>query len=239
MDRREFLLGEAGRVVVVFTELRDGDFSQPTTAAGAAELRRRRAQITRFPWFWCRQMHGCQVGSYPQDMPGYSADALITDQPEVALSITVADCVPIAVWSSRGALAAIHAGWRGLQAGVVGQAVSQLEALAAGPDSRPSVLHALVGPHICPNCYEFSRPDAAQLQHNWGADVLAVTPGGGHPSKAQLNLALIVQRALTAAGVDHIQWLNSCSSCDSARWFSHRARAASQRNAMVLWRESV
>lgn len=187
---------------------------------------------------WGRQMHGSQVGIYKEDMPGSPVDALITDQPEVALGITVADCVPIAVWSSRGALAAIHAGWRGLQAGVVANAVRQLLALEAGHDHSSSVLRALVGPHICLGCYEFSQPDAAELQHRWGSDVLTVAHDGQKSPKAHLNLALITRRALNEAGVGDVQLLDSCSSCDSDRWFSYRARAESQRNAMVAWREA-
>lgn len=229
--------------MVAQTERSDGDFGSHSSSDSISDsdrdLSARRQQIAPVPWVRCQQVHGAQVAvveqagvveregaASPPAVP--EADALVTNQAGIALSITTADCAPIAVWTSEGAVAAIHAGWRGLDAGIVGRAVAELVSLqptSAGPN-------AFVGPHICAGCYEFSPEDAAGLCDQWGEDILCIRQG-----RHSLDLRLVAARALAQAGVGHVTHLDSCSSCDAERWFSHRARAETQRNAMVVWWE--
>jgi YfiH family protein len=131
------------------------------------------------------------------------ADALWTDEPGRPLLALSADCVPIAVVAlgRQHALAVVHAGWRGLAAGVVGTAV---EALPEGPKA------AIVGPAIGPCCYEVG-PEVAR---RFDADLV---------SGRLLDLWTASERALRRAGVEHVDRVDLCTRCRSDRFFSHRA----------------
>src|SRR5690606_23932449 len=92
-----------------------------------------------------RQVHGAACAAAPVT-PGVEADAIISADPGTVLSIRVADCVPILLADRRGrAVGAVHAGWRGVIAGVVPQAIA---ALQQRHDVKPDELVAAVGPCI-------------------------------------------------------------------------------------------
>ena len=97
-----------------------------------------------------RQVHGRDVAvlrGIPDEPP--PADAVITDQPGLAIAVQVADCVPVLLADlAGGRVAAVHAGWRGVVADVVGAALDEM-----APAGR---VQAWVGPAICPSCYEVS-----------------------------------------------------------------------------------
>lgn len=99
-----------------------------------------------------RQVHGRDVvvlEAVPAEPP--DADAVVTAAPGLALGTQVADCVPILLADvARGRIAAVHAGWRGVAANVVGAALDAL-------DSAPDDVQAWIGPAICPACYEVSE----------------------------------------------------------------------------------
>src|SRR4029453_7601064 len=115
------------------------------------ELADLRARVVDRPWFWLRQVHGGTV--VDADDPrgaGAEAGAAVTGSSELALAIHTADCVPMALVAPREALlGAVHAGWRGLVAGVVEATADRLRARGA------TDLVAVVGPCITPEHYEF------------------------------------------------------------------------------------
>lgn len=87
------------------------------------------------------------------------ADIAVTDDPAVAVSVRAADCVPILLADRRsGAVAAIHAGWKGTAAGA---AIVAVRALTSRYDARPADVIAAVGPGIGPCCYEVG-PDLSE-----------------------------------------------------------------------------
>lgn len=97
-----------------------------------------------------RQVHGRDVALLRDiaDEPP-AADAIVTDQAGLAIAVQVADCVPVLLADlAGGRVAAVHAGWRGVVADVVGAAIEELTPRGA--------VHAWVGPAICPSCYEVS-----------------------------------------------------------------------------------
>jgi len=101
-----------------------------------------------------KQVHGREVavvgGDVQRERP--DADALVSNQPDAALVVRAADCVPLLIGDSRtGAVGAVHAGWRGTAAGV---AVAAVEAMAREFGSRPADLVVAIGPAIGPCCYE-------------------------------------------------------------------------------------
>jgi polyphenol oxidase len=139
--------------------LRGGPSAQPVawTQATAALGGGRLDQLIRV-----RQVYGADVrvlkkGVIPrravEDLP--EADAIISDDPNLILSVQVADCVPILIADPHsGAVAAVHAGWRGTCAGIAGAAVA---AMVREFDARPSAMVAAIGPSIGPCCYTVGR----------------------------------------------------------------------------------
>ena len=101
------------------------------------------------------QVHGRAVVVVRRGQPPQQpceADALVSDSPEVAIAVRAADCVPLLMCDGRsGAVAAVHAGWRGTAARA---AVAALDALTHEFGTRPGDVVAAIGPAIGPCCYE-------------------------------------------------------------------------------------
>ena len=153
------------------------------------------------------QVHSARVRQAEPAMRGEHADGLWTDEPGLPLLAMSADCLPIAlarIDGSRPAVAVLHAGWRGLLEGI---AASGLEALGGGN------LAAAIGPGIGPCCYEVGEEVAAPFRERFGHDVVR----GG-----RLDLWTSAERALRAAGVDHVERLDRCTACEPETFFSHR-----------------
>jgi YfiH family protein len=174
-----------------------------------------------------RQVHGSRVirAGAPVE-PSAEADAVVTTAPGVAACVSVADCVPILLADpGSGAVAAVHAGWRGTIARIGAEAVRALEALGAAPER----LLAAVGPSIGPCCYEVS----SDLAERFRAEVGPVVTGGGAP---RLDLWAANRLVLEAAGLlpDRIELLRRCTSCERELFFSHR-RDAGQTGRQVAF----
>jgi polyphenol oxidase len=139
------------------------------------------------------------------------ADGQVSTRPGVAATVLVADCLPVAL-AAPEAVAMVHAGWRGLAAGVLEAGV---RALGAGP------VTAAIGPGIGPCHYAV------------GDDVRA-TFG---TSDATLDLKAVARARLEAAGVEEVHDCGLCTACDAERFFSHRRdRGLTGRQAGVAWR---
>jgi purine-nucleoside/S-methyl-5'-thioadenosine phosphorylase / adenosine deaminase len=142
------------------------------------------------------QVHGADVlirraGDAPMTTPP-DADIIVSDDPTVAIAIQTADCVPILIADRRtGAVAAAHAGWRGLAAGVPRVTV---EALAREFGSRPGDLVAAAGPSIGACCYEVG-PEVHRrfAEAGWPESTMSgwffrrAQPARGNPSMAGLR----------------------------------------------------
>ncbi|MEN3281220.1 MAG: purine-nucleoside/S-methyl-5-thioadenosine phosphorylase / adenosine deaminase [Solirubrobacteraceae bacterium] len=154
-----------------------------------------------------RQVHGTRV---VVDAEGIEeADGQVTTARGVAAMVLAADCLPVAL-AGREAVAMVHAGWRGLSAGV----------LEAGVEAAGAV-SAAIGPGIGPCCYAV------------GDDVRAVF-GTTEPT---LDLKAIARARLEAAGVREVHDCGLCTSCDAERFFSHRRdRGVTGRQAGLAWR---
>ncbi len=209
----------------------DGDFRIDQPAAVLAE--RRRAFVD-LPWVWVRQVHGARVvtvdAANVEAVCGIEADALVTATPGLALAVHTADCVPVVLASPAGVIGVVHAGWRGIAAGVVGAAVEAMEALGAPRDG----LSVAVGPHIGPECYEFGPEELARLEAQLGASCgLRSRTLDGSPA---LDLRAALAAAARRAGVSGpVPTTPACTSCDADRYYSHRARAERARMATVAW----
>lgn len=160
-----------------------------------------------------RQVHGAAVVRAEACLDTAAppeADAVVSVTRGVGACVVTADCVPllIAVRDGRG-VAAVHAGWRGLAAGVVEAGVAALAA-AAGAD--PSELAAGIGPHARACCYEVDTPvlDALAERH---AEALATSTRPARPGHALLDLGAVARAALLRAGLDSAAVGNAASAC--------------------------
>jgi purine-nucleoside/S-methyl-5'-thioadenosine phosphorylase / adenosine deaminase len=152
------------------------------------------------------------------------ADAVLTDDPACALAVQVADCVPILIADRRtGAVAAVHAGWRGSAAAVVGAATA---GLVAAFGSRPADLVAALGPSIGPCCYEVG-PEVRDAFLAAGHDNASVArwferrPDG----RFLLDLWTTTRDQLLAAGLQagHVHAVRLCTAHEIGRFHSYRA----------------
>jgi YfiH family protein len=166
-----------------------------------------------------RQVHGDRVLVAREPWPASArpeADAVVSATRGVAACVSVADCVPVLLADPRGgAVAAVHAGWRGSIARIAARAV---EALAREAGARPCDLIAAIGPSIGPCCYEVAEDLAARFAAELGDDVVRVGPGA-----PRLDLWLANERALREAGLGgaSVDRLDRCTACDPGL-FSHR-----------------
>lgn len=184
-----------------------------------AHVRENRARVAAWagaPVAWATQVHGRAVhvvdGAAPGDTVG-DADALVSGLRGTGVGVLVADCVPVLLAdAAAGVVGAVHAGRRGLVAGVLQAAVASM--VARGAD--PARVRAAVGPAISGARYEVPE----QLQH----EVVAVVPetacrtDRGTPG---LDLPAGAAAVLRRAGVADVLVTGWCTDSDD-RFFSHR-----------------
>lgn len=184
---------------------------------------------------WLYQVHGAdaRVVSFddlPGPGPGAEGDALVTSEVGLPLSVMGADCASVAL-VAPGAVAAVHAGWRGLAAGVIGAAVDRLRdvgARAGGGDVR-----AVLGPCIRVGAYEFGSGPLEDLVHRFGPSVRGVTRDGA----PAFDLPAAVRSELARAGVADLDDVEICTAT-SPDYFSHRRDARTGRQAMIVTRRA-
>ena len=166
----------------------------------------------------CYQVHGRDVACEPAPGDRPRADGVATAVPGVAAVVLTADCLPVAL-VAEGAVAMVHAGWRGLAAGVVDRGVSALRRLgAAGP------VRAAIGPGAGGCCYEVGDEVRAAF-----ADVPEARLG------RNIDLKVVAAARLRAAGVEDIHDTGLCTMCDR-RFFSHRREEGTTgRQGGVAW----
>jgi len=193
-----------------------------------AENRRRMAAAAGAPppetWTWLHQVHGSAV-LVVQGAPGPgsppTADAAVTAVPGRPLVVVTADCAPL-VLANDHALGVVHAGHRGLLAGVVEAAVEALARIGRGP------VRAFLGPCIRPDAYEFGADDLAPLVQRFGPAVASRTAWG----TPALDVPAAVGAALARVGVGDLADCGICTSA-SADHFSHRRDGRTGRQATL------
>lgn len=173
------------------------------------------------------QVHGRAVarvrdGLAAAALAEVKADGLCTDVAGAALGVFVADCVPLVLADPRtGACAAVHAGWRGVVAGVAGAAVAEM---AAAYGSRPEDLRVAMGPAIGVCCFEVGEEVAsafAGLRPGGGAGV--IDPRSGAKPHIDLRRALTLELLGLGIPGGQIEAATFCTRCDPAgRFYSYR-----------------
>ncbi|MCK9396868.1 MAG: peptidoglycan editing factor PgeF [Methylobacter sp.] len=176
---------------------------------------------------WLDQIHSNRAVPAVTTEPLRQADASYTAEPGVVCAVLTADCLPLLVCTADGSqAAAIHAGWRGLLAGVIGNTVSAMQ---------NSDLLVWLGPAIGPDCFEvdaevrdaFLQKSAAFVtafkQHSngkWLADIYQL---------ARIDLAML--------GIDKVYGGGFCTVTEQERFYSYRRDKQTGRMATLIWRE--
>jgi purine-nucleoside/S-methyl-5'-thioadenosine phosphorylase / adenosine deaminase len=189
------------------------------------------------PLLTLRQVHGAVVRVAGDDgaAPREEGDALVVDRPGVAVGVWVADCLPILICdATTRTAAAVHAGWRGTVAGVVGRAI---EVLRRRRDARPGDLSVAMGPAIGPCCFEVGDEVVTALLSAFPDAGAAIRPG----AKTRIDLVEANRIQALAAGVpaDRIQASGLCTMCrpDLLESYRRDGAAAGRMAGLIAWRE--
>ena len=200
-----------------------------------AENRRLLRQWLPAEPLWLNQVHGCEVACFPspEGRGEISADAAVAFQPGEVRAVLTADCLPVLFCDEAGTVvAAAHAGWRGLAAGV-------LEATVAAMDTPPERILAWLGAAIGPNAFEVGGEvrEAFISQHPLaGIAFRPSLPGtlDEAPRKWLADLYTLARIRLAALGVTRVHGGGSCTYSDT-RFYSYRREARTGRMASVIW----
>jgi YfiH family protein len=203
---------------------------EPECVAANRERVAERVGISRERFAQGRQVHGTAVrrlreGPEPGEEPA-PADGQATSAHGVAPVVLVADCLPVAL-AADGAVAMVHAGWRGLAGGVLEAGVAALcELGGAGP------VEAAIGPGAGGCCYEVGTEVVEAFAGQ--PEAVRGLPDGTH----RLDLKLAARKRLLAAGVGPVHDVGICTLCaDPTLLFSHRRDGGrTGRQAGVAWR---
>lgn len=166
----------------------------------------------------CHQVHGSEVHVAPVPS-GAKGDALLSDRPGLPIGVYVADCVPILLEDRRtGAVAAVHAGWRGTALGVVREAVQRMRE-AFG--TEPADCVAAIGPSILACCYQVGTEVVQALEG---------LPEAGRVVRRGADLRVDLQEAnrqwLAACGLGRVYVSGLCTACREDWFFSYRRDGA-------------
>lgn len=157
------------------------------------------------------QVHGAVVEQHHAGWQGWlrmrGVDGHVTNVPGTALVITVADCTPIFIAHPAGAVAALHAGWRGTAARILDVGLDLLESIGYPADE--CAIH--LGPAICASCYEV------------GPEVLTAVFGQSHTSHGQLDIRAVLTEHAHKRRMASVASSTWCTRCDRDHFFSHRA----------------
>ena len=173
------------------------------------------------------QNHGVEIRHITSANAGEraSGDGMVTSEPGIALGIFTADCVPILMADKeRRVIGALHAGWRGLIAGIVDSGLRSMNSFGA----RTRNLQVAMGPSIGLCCFEVD----ASLGERFAREI----PGAvrhrraGLPGKAYLDLRGIIKDQFETAGVEleNIWSVGPCTKCEADKFFSRRAAGGRQ-----------
>ncbi len=178
---------------------------------------------------WLNQVHGMVVanagmaGCLPQ------ADACIASRAGAVCVVMTADCLPVLLCDERGSVVgAVHAGWRGLCAGILEQAVQSMNV-------APQNLMAWLGPAIGPQAFEVG--DDVRSAFIAGQPLAAAAFAAKIPGKWLADIYQLARLRLNALGVTQIYGGNWCTFTDSARFFSFRRDGNTGRMGTFIWME--
>ena len=180
---------------------------------------------------WLTQVHGTRVVAAAGTPPGTEADGSFTDRTGVVCAVLTADCLPVFLCDRAATrVAVVHAGWRGLAAGVVEQG---LAAMGVSLDMSGDQVFAWLGPAIGPQAFEVGdevRQAFVSRQPEAAAAFRKNTSG-----RYYADIYALARLRLTAAGVTQVYGGEYCTYTESQRFFSYRRDGQTGRMAALIW----
>lgn len=188
-------------------------------AVGASERRR----------LYVHQVHGDAVETATDTVAfdcGRKADAIVTRDVAAVAAVRVADCVPVLLATVDGrCVAAVHAGWRGVVAGVALRAVDRLRdeyRRGVSVDTTVPPVVAAIGPSISFSAFEVGPEVAAEFERVFAGEAHFLLRSSQNAGKAMIDLRQGLRMQLRSAGVTGIDMSEQCTVANAAEFFSHR-----------------
>lgn len=214
-----------GASVGPYASLNLADHVGDDPAAVRANRARLRALLPTEP-VWLEQVHGTDVLRV-ETGGARRADAAVSRAPGTVCAVLTADCLPVLLADRAGTVvAAAHAGWRGLSAGV-------LERTVVAMDTDPGQLLAWLGPAIGPDAFQVGDEVRAAFLAADAAAAAAFRPDG--PGKWRADLYALARQRLARAGVQAVYGGGLCTFSDPGRFFSYRRDGTTGRMASLIW----
>jgi YfiH family protein len=188
---------------------------------------------------WLTQVHGTAVvdaevvgGTVP------TADASTALAADAVCAVLVADCLPVLFADAAGrGVAAAHAGWRGLAAGVLQATVTRLrQRIAASSGDAQTTIIAWLGPAIGPSRFEVGPEVLLAMQQDLPLAARAFTTSAG--GKYHADLYALARQALAQCGVEAVYGGGLCTASDAQRFYSFRRDGPTGRHAALIWRHA-
>ena len=173
---------------------------------------------------WLTQVHGAAVIDLDEERTSLKGDAAITRAARTVCVVGAADCMPVFLTDKAGTVvAAVHAGWRGLSAGVIEAAVAAMKA-------PPAQVLAWLGPAIGPRAYEVGEDVREAFASHPDAFSAPTRPGHW-----LLDLYAVARARLSAMGVGRVYGGGFCTYSEAARFYSYRRDRTKERMAALIW----
>ena len=173
---------------------------------------------------WLTQVHGCDVSSDAQALS--EADACVSTRPGRVCVVMTADCLPVLITDRQGScVAAVHAGWRGLANGVIGETIKRLPV-------APAELLVWLGPAIGPRAFEVGNDvfDCfIELNEAYRAAFSA------HKNKWLLDIYHAARLQLARLGVNNVSGGDYCTFSQADLFYSYRREKTTGRMASLIW----
>lgn len=206
-----------------------GDHVGDDPAAVAANRARLASRLPAEP-LWLTQVHGTVAVDAEKVPKTAIADAAFARQAGHVCAVMTADCLPVLFCDRQGTVvAAAHAGWRGLLAGVLENTVAAMRVL-------PGDLLTWLGPAIGPGNFEVGDEVRRAFVAVDPAASLAFMPG--ESGKWLCDIYLLARQRLSALGVLSVSGGGACTVSEAERYFSYRRDGVTGRMASLIWLES-
>jgi len=172
------------------------------------------------------QVHGKDVlvlrKGDPIPPPPLPYDGVLTDRKGLVLVIRTADCAPVLLWDpKKEIIGALHCGWRGILAGIIGEAI---KALQKAFDSSPQDLIVAIGPMICKDCYQIGLDLVQKFTEKYGPEVIYHENGQNF-----LRLNECIRKEAQHYGIKDLHFLDLCTCCNEHLFYSYRRSSTSLR----------
>ncbi|HAO25204.1 MULTISPECIES: peptidoglycan editing factor PgeF [unclassified Methylophaga] len=176
---------------------------------------------------WLKQTHSSNVIEANQWQVNVEADAIFCDSANTVCAIMTADCLPVLMTDKSGSqVAAIHAGWRGLQAGIIENTLAQF-------NMPLSEIIVWLGPAIGPQAFEVGPEVKSAFMASDGNAESAFT--ATHSDRFLADIYLLARQRLSAQGVTAIYGGDYCTYSEKDRFFSFRRDGVTGRMASLIW----